>query len=638
MTTVLYVTGTGRSGSTLLAGILGEIPGIFNAGEVRYLWQRGLVDRRLCGCGVPVPECELWGTVLQSAQSVPLDPAEMAATLRRAGRMRHLPGALVERTGRKMGTQGGGKLSAARLALGGLYQAIARVTGADVVVDSSKLPTYGHLLAQAPGVELRTVHLIRDPRAAAHSWSRRKALTDGASRLEMQRIGPIKSAGLWDVWNIASAGLLDLGQGSYLRIRYEDLVADLEGTLRAVLSLVGMREARLPIQGDRTVLLGSNHTVAGNPDRMRQGPVRVALDTRWHTMPRRDRTLVTTLTAPLLLRYGYPLQPALATRQQVIGDTHTRLGHPQVDESGVERFARRARLHLHWAGTEGIARLIEEDDLNPLTRARTAVEKSRWRRSHPLPPGLARPVFLVGLQRSGTNMLTRGLDRAPEFEVHNENDGEAFHRFVLRSDDTVRRIVERSRHRYVLFKPLCDSHRVDSLLDDLGAPAPGRAIWTVRDVDGRVRSALAKFGANNLMVLRDIAAGRAGAMWQAQRLSAPTLETIRGFDYESMTPETAGALFWWARNSLFFELGLERRRDVILVSYGDMLAQPAATMRALCAFLDLEYRSAFIAHISPHPRRSIAPLAIDPRVRQLCDQLQDRFDAILREQRQGWAA
>jgi hypothetical protein len=45
--TVLYVAGTGRSGSTLLARVLGEADGFVAAGELRYVWQRGLVEDRL---------------------------------------------------------------------------------------------------------------------------------------------------------------------------------------------------------------------------------------------------------------------------------------------------------------------------------------------------------------------------------------------------------------------------------------------------------------------------------------------------------------------------------------------------------------------------------------------------------------
>jgi hypothetical protein len=247
-------------------------------------------------------------------------------------------------------------------------------------------------------------------------------------------------------------------------------------------------------------------------------------------------------------------------------------------------------------------------------------------------------VYLVGLQRSGTNMLARGLDIAPEFEVHNENDRAVFDHFLLRDDDVVRRVVMASRHEYVLFKPVCDSHRADHLLDSLGTPSPGKAIWAYRDVDGRVRSAVSKFGRNNLLTLRDIAAGKGAGMWQAQRLSRATLDEIASYDYTTMTPETAAALFWWIRNGLYFETGLDRRDDVLLASYQNMLATPVTAMQAICQFLGLAYRPALIEHISPRGPGSPRQLDIDLRVRALCDHLQDRLDEALRAQRDGAAA
>jgi hypothetical protein len=50
---VLYIGGWGRSGSTLLDLILGQAPGVFSAGEVREIWQSGLVENRPCGCERP---------------------------------------------------------------------------------------------------------------------------------------------------------------------------------------------------------------------------------------------------------------------------------------------------------------------------------------------------------------------------------------------------------------------------------------------------------------------------------------------------------------------------------------------------------------------------------------------------------
>jgi hypothetical protein len=304
--------------------------------------------------------------------------------------------------------------------------------------------------------------------------------------------------------------------------------------------------------------------------------------------------------------------------------------------SALVYTGRRIARHLRWLRTEGPRRLIEEDRLNPWERAGTAWAKRAWRRAHPRPPGQSIPVYLVGLQRSGTNMLVRGLDAAPEFEVRNENDRTVFHRFRLRPDPVLVAAILASRQAYVLVKPLCESHRVDELLD-LAGPVPGRAVWVWRDVDDRARSEVTKFGASNLTALRATAAGTIGDGWQAQRLGAEARELIASFDYPTMTPHTAAALFWYLRNSLYFDLALDRRPDVLLSSYDRLVAEPAATTARLCDFLGLAFDPRLCAHVEtrtgPSRRRAPAseppgPLDLDPRVRALCDGLTRRLEAI----------
>ena len=298
-------------------------------------------------------------------------------------------------------------------------------------------------------------------------------------------------------------------------------------------------------------------------------------------------------------------------------------------QAGFRRQVLRVARHWHWARTQGLGRLIEEDDLDPRSRAVTAARKWRWREAHGVAAGTAIPVFLVGVQRSGTNMIVRGLEAAPEFEVHNENDGRVFERFLLRPLPVVRDIVARSRHAYVLFKPLCDSHRTAELLDGLGTSNPGRAIWAYRSMDGRVASALAKFGDVNLRVLASIAAGEGATWWQAQGLADETLAFLRTFDYDAMSPATAAALFWCLRNRLFFDLGLDRRDDVALVSYDAVLSDPVARMDQLCAFLGFGWRPELVAHIKRRPGPpNGGKLDIDPRVRRLGEELQQRLDGL----------
>jgi hypothetical protein len=297
------------------------------------------------------------------------------------------------------------------------------------------------------------------------------------------------------------------------------------------------------------------------------------------------------------------------------------------DSNRVNWFLARVGRHCRWARDQGIGRLVEEDNLNPVRRARIATAKRRFRSQHVIAPR-AIPVFVVGLQRSGTNMVVRGLDESAEFEVHNENDRRAFERFRLRDLSQIRRLVEGSNHRYVLLKPLCDSHRTAELLDNLGTSSRGRAVWVFREVGSRTRSALAKFGPANRDALVAIAAGRGEHMWQSGGLTDSMRRVIAEHVDDAMTPGSAAALFWYLRNRLFLEVGLDRRNDVTLVSYEAMLSDPEGTTKRLCRFLDVAYSHRLHAHVEARAPSWARPLDIDPRIRRLCDDLDRRLRAL----------
>ncbi|MEK8106129.1 hypothetical protein NKG94_14900 [Micromonospora sp. M12] len=82
--------------------------------------------------------------------------------------------------------------------------------------------------------------------------------------------------------------------------------------------------------------------------------------------------------------------------------------------------------------------------------------------------------------------------------------------------------VQRSRHAYVLVKPLCESHRVDELLAMPGW-SPARALGLPRcRRPGPLRGR--QFGDANLRALRAIADGSIGRGWQGSD-STPTPST-----------------------------------------------------------------------------------------------------------------
>ncbi len=290
MTRVLFVAGSGRSGSTLVTNLLGQVEGVFAAGELRYLWQRGAIEDRPCGCGRRFTQCPVWSGVMQQVDA---DPRAVVHALGRRLRMRRLPAMLWRRRVQ------------AHPAISALYAAL----GDGLVVDSSKLPPYGLLVDGLPGVQTRVLHLVRDPRATAFSWRRKRGLDGPGDDRLMSRPPVAKAALLWLVWN-ATTALLWRRSGRYLRVRYEDLVAAPATVMRRIASFAGVPGV---VFDGSTVHLAPTHAVAGNPSRHRTGDVRVVADDEWvDGLSRPAFALVTAITAPLLWRWRYPLRRAAA--------------------------------------------------------------------------------------------------------------------------------------------------------------------------------------------------------------------------------------------------------------------------------------------------------------------------------------
>jgi hypothetical protein len=301
---VLYVVGLGRSGSTILSNSLGQIPGFFSGGELNFIWRHNVIENRLCGCGRPFRECPVWTRVMDEAFGGMdgRDPREMMRLQNLGTRTRHIPSMLTEGGRRGLAE----RLEKLLISYGRLYEAIGNVTDSRVVVDSSKEPAHGFAMGMVPGVELYALHLIRDPRAAAYSWSKKKYQPDTDTKVYMVRFSPTKSSALWDSWNASAEALWRRTPERYLRLRYEDFVSDPRRSFEKILRLVREAEAEPPLVGEREVKLGVSHTVSGNPNRFETGAVELRPDHEWISkMNPRDRTLVTALTLPLLKHYGY---------------------------------------------------------------------------------------------------------------------------------------------------------------------------------------------------------------------------------------------------------------------------------------------------------------------------------------------
>jgi len=304
---IAFLGGFGRSGSTLLERILAEVPGVTALGESVHLWERGLRDDERCGCGERFSRCPHWQAVGEAAFGGwgSLDLAHVLALKQRVDRTRYVPRLAGPAVSAKQAGTVGEYCDLYRR----LYRGVAEVTGTAVLVDASKHASLAFALRRAADLDLRVLHMVRDSRGVAYSWSktvRRPERDDG----DMPTYGAAQAAMLWTANNTLFDLLGRLGTAVY-RCRYEDLVAAPATVLGEVLSFLGLPAdpQTLGFLRSDSAELGVSHTIGGNPMRFSTGRLTLSADEAWRReMPSRARLEVSALTAWPLIGYGYDVR------------------------------------------------------------------------------------------------------------------------------------------------------------------------------------------------------------------------------------------------------------------------------------------------------------------------------------------
>lgn len=306
---VLFIAGEGRSGSTIIGDILGQIDGFFSVGELFYIWDRGLIQNWRCSCGSSFDECPVWSVVIARAFGGKSQVnAEKLLAMRDRLHTRHLLPIRARKGLQKRMAQLGGY----REALGRLYHAVQSATGSRVLIDGSGFPAQAYLLQTIPSIELYVLHLVRDPRAVVYSSTARKkkveADIEGKHDHYMGSDSLLVSSLFWDMYCSVIDRIWGDNSQRYSLLRYEDFAERPKATIENCLKFLDEEQAELPFVSDREVLLDGTHTFSGNPARFRHGSRVIRLDAEWKSkMSGRQRALVTSATFPWLMRYGYPL-------------------------------------------------------------------------------------------------------------------------------------------------------------------------------------------------------------------------------------------------------------------------------------------------------------------------------------------
>lgn len=236
-------------------------------------------------------------------------------------------------------------------------------------------------------------------------------------------------------------------------------------------------------------------------------------------------------------------------------------------------------------------------------------------------------LFIIGCQRSGTTLMTRIFVRDLRTAVYGEfskmSSLDTRHKIRLNPLSWVKAEIERERGSLVVLKPLVETQNALKLLEYF---ADSKALWMYRDFRDVASSNLAIFGtANGISNLRAIVQN-APRNWRSENVSDDTRGIVLKYFSEEMNPYDAAALFWLARNRLFFELGLDRHPRVTMCKYEGLLANPERIMRGIYRFAGTDYPSNDILVDVRADAGKGKSLKLTPAVELLCKAMLEKLD------------
>ncbi|MCO6437545.1 MAG: sulfotransferase domain-containing protein [Phycisphaerae bacterium] len=252
-------------------------------------------------------------------------------------------------------------------------------------------------------------------------------------------------------------------------------------------------------------------------------------------------------------------------------------------------------------------------------------EKRRYRRDHPS-ESAPRVAFVLGCQRSGTNMVLRTLNRSLEADGIEETDPRAFCDCRFKDKSTRETLVAGSTARCIIFKPICDSHNALEMLSD----HPGsKIIWIYRHYLDVATSSVVYWGDQLQTYIEDLFDGGGDwdvAQWNREKVSSECIQEMREASAGRPSPHGAAALFWYMRNRTYFDQELQNSPDAMLVRYEDVVTDPDHYFQRMCAFLDVQFRPEMVADVfSSSVRRRKSP-PIKDSIITLCDRMWDRLN------------
>jgi len=258
---LIYILGSGYSGSTILDLLLGSHSEIESIGEF-HQYDEVVKNNGICTCWRKINDCPFWCEVREIYDRL-ISEIEIDVKDHQALKDYFM------------------------------FKAILIHTGKKIIVDSSKRLDRFKLLLDFDLFDIKLVYLIRECQGFMYSAKKRKYtkvikpildkngnVIDRIFRKRKIYDGPLKTGTLWFFENWEMINFLNkINPENRITVRYNDLALNPEKELLRICKIAGIDFEENMLNYSAYI----HHNIGGNPTRMRKKDASIKYDDRWKT-------------------------------------------------------------------------------------------------------------------------------------------------------------------------------------------------------------------------------------------------------------------------------------------------------------------------------------------------------------------
>lgn len=278
---ILYVLGSGRSGTTIFGALLGMHTSMTHVGEIlRIGFSENPLVSNICSCGAMLENCDYWSAIYEDwlGKIKHAKYKQYRQLQSKYEQLRSFPHLLIEIRNPSRDFLDYSKYTVE------LFKSISKMSGSNIIIDTSKYPGRALALANIPDLDVNIIHLIRDGRGFLWSFKKSSLLRENLKFRKMRSWILTWSKTIeWILINRVSEKVRSLTEKSSMSVRYEDFVNATCDTLTRIGERFGLQLVEITKSLESGEEISFGHIFGGNWVRMK-GPTSLRLDQDWQTM------------------------------------------------------------------------------------------------------------------------------------------------------------------------------------------------------------------------------------------------------------------------------------------------------------------------------------------------------------------